>query len=1349
MGKRFMIRVAGWLLMLTCSGVRAADVPPVFYLGIEHGLSNNEVNCIYQSRNGYFWVGTFDGLNRYDGYGFRVYRQRIGDPGSLVSNRIQDILEDEGERLWIATMGGISIYDPSTEKFHTPAYIPFGQQSPRTATNITALDKDLQQRVFAGTVAEGLLVHDPQKNTASQVSLLTRGGPVTSYHVSSIETAPGGQTWVFVEGRGLCRYDPRQHAVIPVSGVLRQSACLRADSSGHLWLGTPTGVYRYTVASDQYTFHPLPRAVTGLHLNRLGEIWASTDGGGIHVFDGSGQWLRQLAKENGKDIFTSMAIKSVWEDLDGRYWIATLRGGINVIDARRHLFETFTPGSLKKEHYDNYFISAFCESRNGEVWIGTDGNGISCWNRAANTYQHFMKDGRNGLSSGNITGLLSDRDGRIWVATWGGGIHQYDPATQRFEQFACRDPEKKADCPHAWKLFEDRERQLWASTYGNGGLFRFNQRERRFELFDGSVGNVLTMAEDSRGRMWAGTDNQLLYIRKDSKTHLRYTIGCRVRSIVDAGNDRLWLGTEGGGLLFFNTASGEIRRFTENDGLPNNAVLNILPGNDGSLWLSTSNGLSRYDTATGKFRNFSASDGLQSNQFSYAGALQLSTGELMFGGIKGMNLFCPASVRLPEKQLPVMLSEIMINNVPLSDSANLRYVSGRSREGVTRLRIPYSKASLAFEYVALEYSTPDKVNYAYFLEGWDKDWIPAGKVRAANYSRLEAGEYILRIRASDSRNEWGPETRLHIHVLPPWYRSWWAYSLYVFLICAVVYAYTRYRRKQAHMAYEVLLAQLETKQEKELNEKKLSFFTNITHELRTPLTLIVNPVKEMLGKAEHDSKHDLNIVYRNASRLLTLVDQLLLFRSAEDETSRMQISRFDLYQLCRDTFECFMQMAQSRGIRYELVFEGGQLFMSGDARKLEIVLFNLISNAIKFTPAQGAIVVELRDAGKDVEIRVADTGCGMEDHVKSRLFEKYYRGKKQSQQNEAGYGIGLYLVKQFVDGHGGTLECTSSSERGTTFEIRLEKNRWPDAGTEQAREWNKPEGRMEQLPDAPAQDAPNIDLLEITEKKSLLVVDDNSELRQYLKKMFADRYIFYEAADGAAGWELAHRHVPDIVISDVLMEGFTGVELCRKIKQDPFLNHIPVILLSGLGSAANKLQGIESGAEDYITKPFDQELLAARIRTILENRNALQQYFRDNIALREHSQKISITYRAFLEKCIAIIEENLDNEELNPRFLASQCNMSYSNLYKKVKSVSGLSINAFIRSIRLRKAALLILSTNVNVNEAAYQSGIYDLKYFRKQFRNLYGMNPSEYKKKYQHSFNREFNLIVRTQAQY
>jgi ligand-binding sensor domain-containing protein/signal transduction histidine kinase/CheY-like chemotaxis protein/AraC-like DNA-binding protein len=1328
------------LMIWFSTSLYALDFSSVFYLGIEHGLSNNEVNCVFQSQNGFMWFGTFDGLNRYDGYNFKIYRKKLGDKNSLLNNRIQCIAEDDANHLWIGTMSGVSIYNPSEEKFRTLYFKSSLNAGRKQVDQTTFLKRDINNDMLIGTAKDGLLLHIRKSGETIQIPLTSSAAPRYSYQVSAIEIDKNNQIWLLIDGVGLCKYDRKTRTVVLINKTFSYASCIKTDNSGNLWLGTTSGIYKYRASAGQYTFKPLSRVVTSLYFDNQDTLCITTDDGGIFVMNINTDRISHPLTVNGEEVFTSTAIKAMMKDSKGRIWVATLRGGINIIDGQRYRFKTLTPDPGQKNKYHNYFISSFAQDVLGQIWIGTDGNGINRWDRLKNTFVNYRK-GKSGLSSNNITTILNDYKNTIWIATWGGGINRFNTLTGNFEHFRCINPSRGLEFKNIWKLYEDAEHVLWASTFDNGGLYRFNRALERFELFDDTAGNILCITEDSHGHLWVGTDNRLIRIDRKSKRHLIYNIGYRVRSIVEDGGNRLWLGTEGGGLLLFNTKNGKFTRYTQNDGLPSNAVLNILPDRNGALWLSTFYGLSKFNPTQKKFYNFFASDGLQSNQFSYLAAAKLESGELLFGGIKGFNVLQPDKISFSKERQQILLTDVHIDNIPLSNSLNAEYIKKRTSGVVEKLVIPYQKASLIFEYITLEYSKPDEINYAYFLEGWDNKWVNAGKVRTANYSRLKEGNYTLHIRASNSEGEWGDEKLLKIVVLPPWYRTLWAYILYTLTICLLVYIYGRYRREQLDLAYKVRLAQMEKDREKEMNEKKLSFFTNITHELRTPLTLIVNPVKELIGKTEDGLKLELKIIYRNASRLLTLVDQLMLFRTADHETTRIQITELNLYQLCKDTYESYSKIAVSKNIRYVFECENKNLMIFGDYEKLEVTFFNLISNAFQFTPKNGEILFKIQENESDVEIFINDTGCGIDANLKDKLFEKYNQEKGKLKSTELGFGIGLYLARHFIDRHNGELNYSSSLNAGTSFQARLKKGVWFDAHIPKAQQ-STVVARPEQIPEEDIIQVPVIDTLEITNKRSMLIIDEHVELRQYLKKIFSAQFLMYEAENGNDGFELAQKYVPDIIVSDVLMKEGNGVDLCKRIKGHPLLNHIPVILLSGLSSSESQLKGIESGADDYIVKPFDKDLLLAKINAVLDNRDSLHQYFRDNITLRNNDQKISATYKAFLENCISIVEENFGNENFNAQWLARSCNLSYSILYKKVKSISGLSLNVFIRSIRLRKAALLMLSTNTNINEAAFKVGIYDIKFFRTQFKKLYGMNPSDYIKKYRDSFSKEFNLI-------
>jgi signal transduction histidine kinase/DNA-binding response OmpR family regulator len=598
---------------------------------------------------------------------------------------------------------------------------------------------------------------------------------------------------------------------------------------------------------------------------------------------------------------------------------------------------------------------------------------------------------------------------------------------------------------------------------------------------------------------------------------------------------------------------------------------------------------------------------------------------------------------------------------------------------------------------------------------------------------LQEGDYVFRIKATNADGKWGREiAMLRIIILPPWYRSWWAYVLYIAFVVICIYLFIQYKSRQERLKYEIKLAHLENEKEKEINERKLSFFTNISHEFRTPLTLIINPLKELMEKRGTE----LSVVYRNARRLLSLVDQLLLFRKADSEGDRLKITQLDLVALSNEVFLCFIQQAKTRNIQYDFMAEEDKMEIYADYEKIEIALFNLVSNAFKFTPDGGSILFEIRRIDREVEIIVKDSGCGIAPAIGDKIFEKF----RQGDSNRSGFGIGLYLVKHFIEKHEGTINYVSRVNEGTTFTIRLK----PGTAALLTEETGGRSGLLEELVDeAPVNTykrQPREEL--ITEKRSILVIDDNAEIRQYLQQLFADQFIVYEADNGDDGFAAVQKYMPDLVISDIHMQGMDGVELCSRIKETDNISHIPVILLTSTSSADIRLKGIEGGADDYITKPFDQDLLLVKVQSIIKNRNLLRQYFLENITLKKSYVKVPAEYQDFLKKCIDIVEANLSNEDFSIKTFTQAIGMSHSSLYKKVKSISGQTVNAFIRSIRLRRAAVLMLKENYTINQAAFQVGIGDVKYFREQFFKLFGMNPSEYLKKYKHSFNQDLNVI-------
>ena len=1334
------------LLPIYCFGF---DNTPVVRLGIEHGLSNNAVTSIYQDHNGFMWFGTYDGLNRYDGYGFKVFRNVISDASSLRDNHVSVIRGDANHHIWVGCEKGLSVFNPAKASFYTPGFKPWN------AGKVTVLDDGVRSiqifksdgTMLVGTQREGLVVFAKNDPVGFQIPFVIAAKQETTYGITAIAVNEKSQTaWIFIPEAGLCEYNLSTKKLSLRSTAIKIADCLLLDSQGNLWLGNEDGLFKYNHQASTFSANKLALRckVVNLLEDSQGRIWISSDGGGVWTMMIGNESPKPLLSDAGVPIINSNAVYSVYEDNEGGKWIGTLRGGVNVIQKRAPSFQhiVYNPLSAHSNPVDNFILS-FCEDEKQNIWIGTDGAGLRYWDRKRNTFTNFVNNNRSpgSISSNFVTSILRDSKGDTWFATWFGGMNRLKRGSRTFENIIIVNPQTGSTENNAWLVFEDRKKRLWVSTTNDGTLYLFNREENRFELFDNNLTNIQALAEDKHGNLWAGNYTSLIQLDQTSKQHKVFKVGYTVRHIYEDSQNNFWIGTDGGGLLLFNRSSGKFQQFTSNEGLPSNAILRILEDNQKNLWLSTYNGLSRFNVLTKKCSNYSLSDGLQSNQFSFNAALALRSGEIVFGGIKGFNIFYPDSVYEKQGHPRSFLTGLRVNNKPIEEQES--FVTDRTSGKLEKITLPYNDAMLSLDYVALEFNSTDKVKYAYQLAGWDQSWNYVNNTRTAHYSRLEEGTYTFKIKVRNAAGIWGEEvTLLTVIVLPPWYRTWWAYIIYTLLIASIVYWYIKYKTRQARLKYEVKLAHLEAEKEKELNEKKMNFFTDVSHEFRTPLTLIINPLKEHLNKQGKEGPRDLHIVYRNARRLLSLVDQLLLFQKADTERESLKMTHLNFHQLCKDVFTSFEFGAKSKKITYEFLARDEDLQLSVDREKMEIVLYNLLSNALKYTPEGGQIVFQLTDGSGNVQIDITDSGHGIPAEIGDSLFQRFYQVQKTKTQSKPGFGIGLYLVKHFVEMHGGNVSYKSQPGRGTTFTLSLQKSATqPDneilmEGVQESSLFS------ELLQEEESISSGKVELSDFVHNRhSILVIEDENDIRHYVTRIFKPDYTVYEAGSGEQGLRLAKEFLPDIIISDVMMQNGTGIELCHSIKTDPVLSHIPVILLTAVSSSDVKLKGIEGGADDYITKPFERDFLVARVNNLLKNKTVLQQYFYNEVTLQHNTGRISKEYKEFLDTCITIVESHLEDDDFTVKKLTHEIGMSHSNLYRKVKAISGQSVSAFIRFLRLRKAAELMLKSNMNVSEASFQVGISDVKYFRKQFQKLFGMNPSDYIKKYRRSFGDEYTI--------
>nr|WP_315197465.1 two-component regulator propeller domain-containing protein [uncultured Flavobacterium sp.] len=1319
------------------------------YIGIKEGLANNAVTSVYKDKRGLMWFGTYDGVSRYDGYNFFNFRNEPNDANSLINNRIVSICGTQNE-IWIGTKGGISVYDYLSNHFNTKYYVDAKTSKSELIDFVVNEIRDYKANMYIATAGKGLLYSVENEDKIIQIPLYVKGKLQWDYHVQGMDFDQSGKLWCFVSGVGLVTMEASSKKLSVVFSNVMGGGCVLIDKFSNVWSGIDEGLLKFNILNKTYRVYAnqeIKYPISDLmYKPDKKELWIATNGNGIVKYNYASDTFSSLNESLNEEKLNSNAISSLCLDNENRVWIGTLRGGINKIEERKSPFTTVSKNEKVKNTLLSDFILSLSEQDKEHIWVGTDGAGASLWNRKNNTFENYSYNSNNpnSLSNNFVSAIAKDSKG-TWFGTYGGGVCFFNSQTHSFKKHKLFNPKFNLIQKNVWVLFRGKDNVLWAASPDEDGLYRYNETRDQFDFVDAKIRGIISMTEDKNANLWIGNFSTLIKFNPRTMKSQAIDTKYPVRSIISISDTKMLVGTEGGGLMIFNPKTLQRRFLTQRNGLPNNSILNIVQDNKGAYWCSTYNGIFVYNAVNGQITSYHDTDGLQSNQFNYNAALKLSTGEIVFGGIKGFNIINPKITGQVHDFPKLIINSIKVNNKVFDQS-------GLAVFGIDKLELPYDESMLNIDFTALEYSLPEKISYAYFLDGWDSQWHYVDNIRSANYSRLTEGDYVLKIKSTNTEGVWNTKTiSLPITILPPWYRSGLAYLLYFLVLAFIIYVIDKYQRQQSELKYEVKLSQDLAKQEKELNEKKLTFFTNISHEFRSPLTMIINPLKDIIyGTEQKIDPGVIEMVYSNSRRLLSLVDQLLLFRKTETETGKLKIGQIDIVELGKEVFSCFVHHAKTKKIDYSFSISEEKLLVYVDREKMEMALFNLISNALKFTEKEnGKVVVNLRCSDNEVIINVTDNGEGVLDADKDKIFNLFYQSNNNIKNNRKGFGIGLYLVKQFVTQHHGEVSCHDNENGGAIFEIKFPLGKEHFGDIEIREDLSDRTLFLEEaLEDTVIQENvlqtieghENVDDV-INDAKSILVVDDNPQIRNYLKRILTPKYHITAVESAEAALSIIKKVQPDLVISDVVMGEMNGVAFCKNIKADEELKHIPVILLTGGTSEEVKLKGAEVGADDYITKPFDNDYLLARISGILTRRDSEQNYLLNSVTKKATSLKISDEDKKLIDKIVEVIDANLDVENFNVDDLAFHLGMSYSLVYKKIKKITGKSVTEFTRNVRLRKVATLLITTDLQISQAASIAGFGDIKYFRKHFQQFYSINPSEFKKKYQNVKDNKYIL--------
>ena len=1087
-------------------------------------------------------------------------------------------------------------------------------------------------------------------------------------------------------------------------------------------------------------------------------------------------------------------------------WLCTHSKGLEKVTFRNVPFSMLTPVPHEYESLSNE-VRSVCEDKQGNLWVGLKDGMIRLYDSNRKFIGHLTGNGTISMTGTPMEGtayfIMQDSKGIIWIATKGNGLvraEQISPTSMSYKltryQHDSNDMYSLSD-NNVYCVYEDHHGRIWAATFA-GGINYISQGEHGETVFINHRNNLKGypidvcykarfITSDNNGRLWVGTTTGAVAFDENFKKpeDIQFHHFSRVPNdtkslsnndvhwIIATQQKELYLATFGGGLNKLISISenghGEFKSYSVLDGLSSDVLLSIREDHKQNLWISTENGICKFVPSGERFENYDERSISFRVRFSEAASTLTSGGDMLFGTSNGLFMFTPDSIRKSSYVPPVVFSKLMVANEDVIPGE--KSILKVDLDDTQELVLSHDENIFSVQYAALDYTNPQNIQYAYILDGFEKQWTFADRQRSVTYTNLPKGDYIFRVRSTNSDGVWVDNERiLNITILPSFWETPLAYVLYVCFVLLIIFV-------AVYILFTIYRLKHEVSVEQQISDIKLRFFTNISHELRTPLTLIAGPVEQVLknDKLPADAREQLVVVERNTNRMLRLVNQILDFRKIQNKKMKMQVQQLNVVAFVRKIMDNFESVAEEHNIDFLFQTEKEALNLWVDADKFEKIVFNLLSNAFKYTPNGKMITVFIREDEGTVSVGVQDQGIGIAENKRKSLFVRFENLVDKNIFNQASSGIGLSLVKELVEMHKATISVDSRLGEGSCFKVDFLKGKEHyNSSVEFILEDSVAPLSMERIVDiansslqteAAIADAPDLEVSaakeeaeESSSKELMLLVEDNQELRSFLRSIFASTYRVVEASDGMEGWSKALKYLPDIIISDVMMPEKDGIEMTRELRADMTTSHIPIILLTAKTTIESKLEGLEYGADDYITKPFSATYLQARVENLLMQRKKLQNFYRDSLThvtvsetpvaqgetLAGHASaepvssaaeepampEMSPNDRKFMDKLVDLMEQNMDNGELVVDDLVRELAVSRSVFFKKLKTLTGLAPIEFIKEMRIKRAAQLIETGEFNMTQISYMVGINDPRYFSKCFKAQVGMTPTEYREK-------------------
>ena len=1322
-------------------------------LSQKHGLSSNKITSICKDDLGFIWFGTTNGLNRYDGKSIKSYKHNPENAHSLSNNYVRCIYKHSSGNLWVGTTRGLNLFDYETHTFvryetnnleeeasitaitedknhnlwivsskgihrrhaETGLYESYREiyQKPNfTNSIITKIYCDSRGNIWLGTWTDGIYLLDPSTGLTEKFSIPDQPNNITTTgHVSAIVEGPERSIWVSGWDFGLIRILPdRQSAIVykhddknvnSLNGDKIKS--LAFDGNGFLWIGTEeSGLDRFSPGEETF----------------------------VHYF----------ADFHSSDIYEGASIYSIFIDDQSLMWLGFRNDGVKKVPLYSPPFEHY-----KRPEEENYRVFSFTESKEG-LWLGVKG---ALDHLDLQTRQFARYPLPNNETPISIYQLTPEK---LLVGTYKGSILSYDIQSQSFRPYL---PD------HLKILFTDKKVNCFYQVSphdlligSQAGFFSYNTKNSTLKKRSSKWVHTI---------LHAGTDSYWL-LRFDEAidqyfpaTRQLYTnkfkgIGPLKSGVVSG--ESVFIGTDLG-FYKYNLKKDSIFRFKDIFAYQSNQVNAIIQDQRQNIWFTSENDLVFFDQNREIFRTFNAEDGLPAMRFRDEAGIRLKNGDIVFGGDGGVIVLNPATYQPQENTSNLKFSKLLIaNREILADGKNSPLKKDIST--TKNLTLKYHQNIISFEFGLLSYINTKKHQYKYKMAGMDNQWFDLADQNSVTFANLPPGDYQLHIKAANEDGMWGEHESMHITVLPPFWKTWYAYSFYLLCLVAISYFIRKVNLNKEKLKNKIAMEQMKqenirklARKESEFHDMRLRFFTNISHEFRTPLTLILAPLEKFMQKNEHPTGNYLKLMYKNAERLKRLITQILDFRKMEAGDLKFEPTWGDIVRFSLETANLFIPLAQQKSIQFHTHCNESSRQAWFDKDKLEKIIFNLLSNAFKFT-TDGSVsftvnvfenamqrrnILRLhgglnQDAGFYVEITVTDTGVGIPEKEYSNIFDRFYHVRPEKSDQSGGTGIGLTLTKELVEVHQGAISVKSKVKKGTEFRVVI-----PLLTEEKL--YSPKHGLLshEEISDIyePAQP----ETVELTgdehmevgvfAKPVVLLVENNKDLREYLRLEFGGSYTLIEAENGKDGLKKALEHIPDLIISDIMMPEMDGIEFCNLIKTNKLTSHVPVILLTAHSSQIHMKEGLETGADDFITKPFSPDLLFTRVSNLLKTRKDLQHKFSQELRLKPQGLPVASMDEAFLKKAMEVVEANLDNSEFSADLFASEMCISRVHLYRKLKALTDLSITDFVKNARLKLASNLIRDNKLSIKETAYTVGFKDPKYFSKCFKQQFGVRPSEY----------------------